>query len=95
MYSVVCITVNMAERLTNPKNLKIDLLALPIVELEGSKYRLYERIGTRVEKYTGCQCYKDCNCSGLYPRIINYHHKWYRHISHDGTDRAFHSVPKL
>ena len=91
----MCITEKMAERLLHPQTFKIDLESLPIEKHGMHEFRVLKRKGSYVEKYTGCQCYKDCNCADLYPRTITYHNKWYRSVSNDGTNRCFYSEPKL
>lgn len=85
----------MEGRLLNPKLLKIDLLSLPVVSIDGDNYRFLELKGSFTEEYNGCQCYKDCGCIDLYPKTVSYHHKLYRHIDNDGTDKAFYSMEMI
>ena len=64
------------------------LLNLPIVEINGIKFRKIIRDERRL--ITSCQCYHDCKCNGsLVGRIVEY----FRKVEYDNTDKAFYSDP--
>lgn len=64
------------------------LLNLPIVEINGIKFRKLIRDERRLVR--SCQCYKDCSCNGsIVGEIVEY----FRKIEYDNTDKAFYSDP--
>jgi len=81
------------QRLNNPNRFCTSNL-LPIEEIEGEKYRIFNQ----TIKYThprGCQCFKNCDCYMNYGKIEIRNVKWYRHIKFDGTDKAFYTKPYI
>ena len=78
------------DRILNPlKSYSNDkLLNLPIVEINGIKFRKLIRDERRL--ITCCQCYHDCKCSiSLVGKIVEY----FRKVEYDNTDKAFYSDP--
>jgi len=83
----------MRERLLNPvKSIGVDMLNLPIKNVDGQDYRVHFMTYKKVDDGS-CQCFKDCNCSENRGKITITEITWYRNVKFDNTDKCFYSEP--
>ena len=78
------------DRILNPKKYYSTekLSNLPVVEINGTKFRKLTRDERRT--ITSCQCNHDCSCNGsVVGKIVDY----FRKVEFDNTDKAFYSDP--